>query len=176
MKNWTEQVITVGVTAGVLLLFVVGVHLPRQRARDRLREQIRATEQTLTEAQQRCAALGSLTRQVEGLRAAAASFDERLPEGSQVGPFLKQIAEQLRQANLASLEMRPASPTRAKGYTDLPIRIGFAGSFSNIYTFLANLEGLARVKRIEDLTVETSPEAAGTVRASMTLSIYCTKG
>ncbi len=175
MKDWTEQAITAGATIGVVLLFVAAVHMPRERALQDLRRQIGGLEQKLTQAQQRCVALTPLTQQVETLRAAAGTFEQRLPQDAQVGLFLQQVAEQLRQAQLSSLEMRPASPVQAARYTELPIRLGFKGTFSNIFTFLGQLESLPRIKRIAELSLAGDIGESG-VRADMVLSIFCAKG
>lgn len=175
MKDWVEQLVTAVATVGVVLLFVLGVHLPRQRALRDLRQQIQAQQQQLEQAQKHSSLLLPLTRQVEQLRQAAAGFHARLPGDGQVGPFLKQVAEQLRQAQLTSLEMRPGSPLDGKRYVELPIRIGFEGSFVGIFAFLAQLENLDRVKRVVDLNLEGQVAPNQGVRADMTLSIYCTK-
>ncbi len=176
MKDWTEQVLTAAATIGIVLLFVLAMHRPRQRALQDLRGQTAALEQKLTQAQQACAVLMPLTRQVQGLRACAGQFDERLPQGAQAGPFLQQLAEHLRQSQLSSLEMRPALPVDGPRYTELPIKLGFEGTFPNIYSFLAQLEGLARTKRIVELNLTGNMADTTSVRADMLLSIFSTKG
>lgn len=176
MKDWTEQLITAAATIGIVLLFVFAVHRPRQRALADFRKQAAAIEQQLVQTQQASAMLMPLTRQVEDLRALAGRFEERIPQEGQVGPFLQQVSEQLRQAHLSSLEMRPASSLEGPRYTELPIRMGFAGKFEGIFAFLDQLEGLARTKRITDLNLTGEPGAGDSMRADLVLSIYCAKG
>jgi Tfp pilus assembly protein PilO len=176
LKEWTEQVITAAAMFGVVALFIVCVHLPRQRTLNELCGQIRDLDQKLSQARQRCAVLMPLTRRVEALRAHAGDLEERLPGDGRVGDFLQQLTEQLQQAQLASLEVRPAAPLQAQRYTELPIRLGFQGTFANIYSFLGRLEGLARTKRIVELNLAADAAKPDVVRADMVLSIFCAKG
>ncbi len=175
MKDWVEQVLAACATIGVVVLFVAVVHMPRQRALEDLRKQASGLEQKLAQTQQRCVVLTPLTRQVEALRATAETFEQRLPRDAEVGLFLQQVGEQMRQAHLSSLEMRPASPMQGLRYTELPIRLEFKGTFPNIFAFLGQLEGLPRIKRIAELTLAGDLGEAG-VKAEMVLSIFCAKG
>jgi Tfp pilus assembly protein PilO len=176
LKEWTEQLITAVAMLGVVALFIVCVHLPRQRTLRELRGQIHALDQKLSQTQRRCAVLMPLTRRVEALRANASALEERLPRDGQVGGFLQQVAEQLQQTQLASLEMRPAAPLRDQRFTELPIRLGFQGTFANVYSFLGRLEALARTKRIVELDLAADAGNPDVVRADMLLSIFCAKG
>ena len=72
--------------------------------------------------------------------------------------------------------MRPGSPVEGVRYSELPIRMGFAGRFANIFAFLGELEGMARTKRIVDLNLTADPGNLDNVRADLVLSIYCAKG
>ncbi len=161
---------------GVVALFIVIVHLPRQRTLSDLHEQIHALDQKLSQTQKRCAVLMPLTCRVQALRATASALQERLPNDSQVGSFLQQVAEHLQQAQLASLEMRPAAPLQTQRYIELPIRLGFQGTFPNIFSFLSRLEALARTKRIVELNLIADAGNPDVVRADMVLSIFCAKG
>lgn len=161
---------------GAVALFIVFVHLPRQRTLSELRGQIYDLDEKLSQTQRRCAVLMPLTRRVQALRETASALQERLPNDGQVGGFLQQVAEQLQQAQLASLEMRPAAPLQAQRYTELPIRLGFQGTFAGIYSFLSRLEALARTKRIVELNLVADAGSPDVVRADMVLSIFCAKG
>lgn len=176
MKEWTEQAITAVAMLGLVALFIVGVHLPRQRTLNELQGRIQDLDAKLAQIQQRCAALMPLTRRVEALRARADELEERLPRDGQVGGFLQQLAEQLQQAQLATLEMRPAAPLQAPRYTEWPIRLGFAGTFDHVYSFLSRLETLPRTKRIVELTLAADAAKPDVVRADMVLSVFCAKG
>lgn len=176
MKDWTEQLLTAAATIGIVVLFVFAVQRPRQRSLQNLRVQVHAMEQKLTDTQRQCAVLMPLTRQVEVLRASAGRIEQQLPRDGRVGPFLQQVGEYLRKAHLSSLEMRPASPVDGPGRTELPIKMGFAGKFCNIFAFLGQLESLARTKRIVELNLAGEPGAADSVRADILLSIYSAKG
>jgi Tfp pilus assembly protein PilO len=176
VKDWTEQLLTVAATLGIVAVFILGVYRPRHGTLLDLRAQVRGLEQTMAETQQRCSVLMPLTRQVERLRASASEFEQCLPRDGQVGPFLQQVAEQLREAHLSSLEMRPGSPVEGSRYSELPIRLGFAGRFANIFAFLAELEGMARTKRIVDLSLTGDLGNLDNVHTDLVLSIYCAKG
>jgi len=176
VKDWTEQLLTAAATLGIVVVFILGVYRPRHRALQDLRAQVQGLEQKMTQTQQQCSVLMPLTRQVENLRASAGRFEQCLPRDGQVGPFLQQVAEQLREGHLSSLEMRPGTPVDGSRYSELPIRMGFAGRFSNIFAFLAELEGMARTKRIVDLNLTGDPGKLDNVRADLVLSIYCAKG
>lgn len=158
------------------MLFGATVHLPRQRSLRELQGQIHTLEQNLAQTQERCGALTPLTREVAELRAAATVFEARLPQDGQVGPFLQQVAEHLRQAQLQSVEMRPAAPVECSRYTELPIKLEFQGPFAGVFGFLAQLEAMDRTKRIVGLNLTGDVGQGNSVRADVVLSVFCTKG
>lgn len=176
MKDWTEQLLTAAATLGVVAVFVLCVHRPRQRAVQDLGMQAHSLEQKISETQQQCSVLMPLTQQVEHLRVSAGLFERRLPRDGQVGPFLQQVGEQLRDAHLSSLEMRPGSPVDGARFSELPIRMGFSGKFGDMFSFLEQLERLTRAKRIVELNLVGETGSADGVRADLLLSIYCAKG
>jgi len=172
LKEWTEQLITAAAMLGVVALFVVCVHMPRQRTLTELHRQIHDLDLKLSQTQKRCAVLMPLTRRVQALRACASTLTERLPDDDRVGGFLQQLAEQLQRAQLASLELRPAAPI----HNQLPIRLGCQGTFAGVYSFLGRLEGLARAKRIVELNLTADASKPDVVRADMVLTIFSAKG
>lgn len=176
MKDWKEQVITAALTVGVVLLFAATVHLPRYRSLRQVQGQIHTLQQRLAETQQQCGALTPLTQQVARLRDAAILCEQKLPLDSEVGPFLQNVAERMRQSQLRSLEMRPSAPTTGMRCTELPIKLGFEGQFAGIFGFLTQLESMNRAKRIVGLTLTSAMGPDETVQADVMLSIYCSKG
>ena len=175
MKLWTEHTATIALTLAVVCLFVLFVHVPQRRQLDQLKQERAAQNEKLQEAQKKCSGLAPLHDRVKALRKAMAHFNQRLPDRSELGEFLKEIVASMKLAQLQSQEIRPQSPISTDRYSKMPIHLSFKGSFRDVCLFLHSIETMTRLTRLEELTITAEDESSTRIKANMVLNIYCTR-
>ena len=173
MKLVTEQIISLALAVGAVVLFVLAVHLPQRHRLDELGGEIREQQEQLREANDKSTILVPLNQRLEGLRSTVGDFERRLPDHSRIGTLLEQIVAGLTSANLASQEIRPLSPTAKPRYSELPVSLNFQGSFSNICTFLDKIESMPNLNQVEELKLDADKKDGTLIGARMVLKIYC---
>ncbi len=57
-------------------------------------------------------------------------------------------------------------------YSEQPIRMVISGPFGGFYNFLRSVEGLPRITRISEMTLEKDPKVEGQMTADFVLTIY----
>lgn len=173
MKLITEQLVSLALTVGLVVLFVLAVHLPQRHRLDELSGEIREQQEQLRQAKDKSTILIPLNQRVEALRGAVGDFEKRLPEHDQINTLLGRIVAGLKSAELTSQEIRPLSPTTKPRYSELPISLNFQGSFSSICSFLDNIENMPNLNQVEELKLDTDKKDGTSIGAKMVLKIYC---
>ena len=175
MKLITEQLISLAVAVGIVILFVLTVHLPQRHRLDALGSEMLEQQEQLRQANEKSMGLVPLSQQVGALRVAVGDFERRLPDHSQIGTLLEQIVAGLKSAELASQEIRPLSPTAKPRYSELPVSLNFQGSFSNICAFLDNTESMPNLNQVDEIELDANKKDGTSIDARMVLKIYCSR-
>lgn len=175
MKLRSEQAVTVVATLGVVCLFVFAIHLPQRRHLKQLEQDFRKQEENLSRAKEEYSQLAGLHKRVTTLRTVVNHLYKRMPAKGEFGSSLERIVAGLNSAKLITEEISPQSPVSEDKFSELPINIHFKGSFENICTFLAGLENLDRLVRIEDLRLEGDTSPSPVIKAKMVLNVYCSR-
>jgi len=175
MKLRYEQPITVALIFGVVGLYVFMVHLPQKRQLKRLEQEYRGQEEKFLRAKAEYSHLAELNKSVTLLRDVVGHLYRRMPAKGEFGSSLETIIAGLNTSKLITEEISPQSPKSAEKFSELPININFKGSFENICVFLAGLENLDRLIRIENLRLEGDAGSTPVIKAKMVLNVYCTR-
>jgi Tfp pilus assembly protein PilO len=170
-----EQLITVAIALGVAGLFVFAVHLPQRRHFTQLEQDFKQQEENLSKAKEEYSQLTDLNKKVIALRKVVARQYKRIPAKGEFGSSLEQIVAVLNSAKLVTEEISPQSPVSEDKFSELPINICFKGEFNNICLFLAGLESMDRLVRIENLRLEGDGSSTPVIKAKMVLNIYCSR-
>ena len=61
---------------------------------------------------------------------------------------------------------------RGSHYNEQPVRIVLAGEFEGFYAYMLELEKLARITRVTDMSMKKMQDRNGAMEADMTISIF----
>ncbi len=175
MKLQSEQTLTVALILGVVGLYVFTVHLPQKRHLKRLEQDYRQQQEKLVKAKEEYSHLGELNKKVTLLRNVVNRLYKRMPAKGEFGSSLEKIVAGLNASKLVTEEISPQSPKSEEKFSEMPININFKGNFENICTFLAGLENLDRLIRIENLRLEGDTGSTPVIKARMVLNVYCSR-
>jgi type IV pilus assembly protein PilO len=113
-----------------------------------------------------------LAAQADRAQTDAAFLDSLLPPESATEQTLKDL-HQLAVANylqIATIRRGPAFET--SGYVDCPIEFTATGDFNGFYSFLLQIEGLPRLKRITRIQLQSSATSEGDIQASIIVDVF----
>lgn len=140
--------------------------------KDQLRAEMALKQKELTDLEEATADVADLQKQIDDLQKAIDFFEGKLPREKDVNDLLREVS---RAAEVSSLEIRqfePAQTIRGSHYSELPVRIVLAGDFEGFYSYMLELEKLARITRVTEMKLKKMHERNGAMEAEMTLSIF----
>lgn len=113
----------------------------------------------------------ALVHRLEDLRDRMSTLQRRVPHDADAGKFLREVSTIARDEDLAISNFLPEKPTDREGFTELEITLTGQGSYKSICTFLARVNQLSRLSKVNDLKV-SAPQVGDNLPMSATLIIY----
>ena len=153
-----------------LLFFVVGYRPANQRLLA-LRGQIAGSSKRLETNQSRAMNLPILAAEVAKLEARLQRNNKQLPRTLELGEFIGQMTLVSQQSNLRKLVHQPGAVRRLELYSEIPITMTFEGDFTNVFSFLRQMEEMQRLTRVKSLTVRSRDPKLGLVDVSLSMNI-----
>jgi len=98
-------------------------------------------------------------------------LNERIPESSKIGEFLKHVNELVKERNVNLISLQPQSVIEEKHCNRIPILLVFEGSFGSVYQLLYDLETMNRMVVTETMQM-TKADKAQVCRVNMTASVF----
>lgn len=170
-SNW----IVVGVLAVAVAVYTLAVHRPQQRKLGDVRARIERAKAQLEQDDARAERIPQLQREVQRYRSEFHSFDNRLPLRQELAEFLREISSSAGSGRLADLVIQPGSPTRDTLYNRLPIVMNFHCSFADLVGFLARLDEMTRLTRVERISIRPTSNTEQDLKVEMQINIYFTE-
>ena len=118
-------------------------------------------------------AIDDVEAEIQKLQNAIAHFRNMLPSDREVETLLREVWDLAGEHNLNAKSVRPDKIVPAAQYAELPIKMEIVGDFDGFYDFIRDIEKLPRITRMPRIKVDRDQtDEAGTVKASLTLSIF----
>jgi Tfp pilus assembly protein PilO len=86
-------------------------------------------------------------------RKTLASIDERVPDSTEIGNFLRQLNTLAEKNQVGLISINPLAPLKDDYFTRVPIHMVCKGSFNRIYGLLHDLEQMKRAMVMERITI-----------------------
>ena len=160
----------------VLLLGLVGwtyaAFMQKQKERTDLdadTDQIRAE---LVQLKQATAGIEDLGRKIDDLQKAIDFFESKLPQEKEMDKILTEVSQMADANALQTKTVKTLKSERTANYSEQPIQMSLSGDFNGFYSFLLQLEKLARITRVTQMQLQKIDEHDGQMQAQLTLSIY----
>ena len=99
------------------------------------------------------------------------SLNEKIPETSKIGEFLKDVDALMRKRDVVMINLGPMPAVKEKLYTKNPFHLVFKGPFVKIYPFIHDLENMNRTVVMEKVTI-TKPEEGNNCRVDLLANIF----
>ena len=170
-----QQVLAGTLVVSVMLFYFVW-YRPSTGHMQSLRDKIQQNNQSLAASRTKAGALPTVAREVTDLRQKLAQFDRKIPQRQDLPQFLGSLEAMKQEAGIVRCSLKPEAPRTNPTYSEQTIRVDFEGTFSQVASFLARVEGMDRMTRVRRLTFKGLSPTDGTVEVQMDVSIYFLEG
>ena len=86
-------------------------------------------------------------------------LNERIPDSTQIGEFLKQVNALMKRKNVDLIRINPEAIVEEKKCIRIPVRLIFKGSFVTVYQILHELETMNRTVVMEKMQITQSVDS-----------------
>jgi len=139
---------------------------------DKQKSQLEAQMLKLSELEKATLAMRDLDNQMTELKNAVEFFNSKLPPTSQVHKVLEQVTVIAQKEGLKTKVVRTMPQKNWNNYVEQPLKMELHGNFNSFYSFLLELEQMARITRIRDMQLKKDPQNEGVAIAEFTVSIF----
>jgi len=114
----------------------------------------------------------SLNNQLEQLREAIKSLEDKLPPTSEIDKVLQNVTVIVQKQGLKPKTIRTLKQKQDRGYVEQPLKMELSGDFNSFYSFLLELERLDRIMKIRNLELKKQFTKEGEIAANFVVSIF----
>ncbi len=115
--------------------------------------------------------LRRLEDMLEARRSEAEAIDRRIPKAGQIGSFVEGLDRLSQSRDIELLSLKTDSPRPHEVYSRTPVMLAFSGSFSNLYSFVDDLEQFERIVQIGETVIRRESES-GDCRTDMMVYVF----
>ena len=174
MKKNTQRnslIITIPLVA-VAAAWVFLVFLPIQNAIGRLQDEAEQKQQYCDRSKSLLPVLERSGRDLVNVRRQISYWDEAAPSHKDLASLLGEITAKAREAGLRITRFDPAPITMYERVSELPLSMGVTGTFSQLFTFIHDLEVMDPTIWVNSLEFEKSGRPAEIVACDLDLGIF----
>ena len=159
-----------------ILIGILGLAYSDFRKRDAERQDLEAdTAKIRTELvslKTATAGIEDLGRKIDDLQKAIDFFESKLPQEKEMDKILTEVSQMADANALQTRTVKTLRSEKTANYSEQPIQMSISGDFNGFYSFLLQLEKLARITRVTQMNLQKIDEHDGQMQAQMTLSIF----
>ena len=156
----------------VAIVFVGGAFMPQWRRLYNLRATAESMRGRVDQNGIRMQAAKESYQKVLAARRKSAVLDAAIPNKPNLGAFLESVSRVADKLKLSDRDMIPSKEVRCRQVVVLPIEMSFRGTFDAVHAFLAQLESMPRIARVQRLDLDASPDHPGELNTSITVFVY----
>jgi len=162
-------IITTVLLAGGFVLFS---YMPIQKKIQYVKQL--KNEQILTIARGRAdgSQMSLVEEQLLSLQTELENYQTSIPAQRELGSFVQQIADLMKQSNLKEQQITPGQEIQKDELSCIPVRIQCKGRLSEVFNFSRQLQSLGRHIRIETAKFENDEQYNGIVNLDTEIVIY----
>jgi Tfp pilus assembly protein PilO len=158
------------------IVFYSLVYRPETGRLQTLTSRISERESELSTAESQARVAEAVQADINRLQEKLADFKKLPANPGDLGQFQIDMAQLARRDNLNGWSVSwPGTPKRDEQYYELPISLKFAGDFTDVFSFLRQMEDLSRLTRVKSLTIR-GDDAAGQVQVELMMNLYYSEG
>ncbi len=176
MFSSRDNLIVLGILTMISITYFAVVYRTQSAAAEDVSSRTAEAERLIEANAAQASRVPPMLRQIEQMKQRYNEKDwgRRLPDRQELAGFLREIASGLFQEKLSNQFIQPGNPSQSPLYNCLPITLKFEGDFLALARFLKRIDGMARLTRIECLSINSN-EDPEKLEIEMGMNIYFTE-
>jgi Tfp pilus assembly protein PilO len=168
-----KKQIAICAAAGTMVIaFVLFRYLPL-RQRIKAAERIKAAQRlAISKASMEKAQMPMLRKQLLALQQTVGNYQASIPDETNLGVFLQQIADLMSKHNLKEQVIAPCKEIAVEGLNCIPVDMQCKGRLAQIFEFYKGIQELERLIRIEKVNLTNDADFSGQVSMRAKVVIY----
>lgn len=168
-----RQQLTICVIAGVIVGgFVLFRYLPLRSKMKAIRQIKSAQALTIAKGDADNKQMLLLNKQLLELQRELENYEAKIPDQSDIGGFLHEIADLMNEHNLSNQMIEPRKEIKAEKLNCIQVKMQCKGNLAQIFEFYRQLQGLDRLVRIEQVKLSNDSDFNGQVGMESMAIIY----
>jgi type IV pilus assembly protein PilO len=166
--------ISVGIFAVVIGLFVYLLYMPKFSDIDRLSKKLETLEKKVASAKRNAASLKKFQAKMKEAEAQFKAAMRALPEKGEIPSLLTHISKSGHDVGLEFLLFEPKPEIRKEFYAEIPVAINLKGGYHDIAMFFDRVSRLSRIVNVKNITMgrEKEGEDLNTVCTAVTYKFF----
>ncbi len=177
MRVNRDNLIALGVVVVVTVAYLLVVYRGQSATMGEIEARAAECRESLAADSGKAAPIPHMVREIEAMKLRYdKDWNRRLPQRQELAGFLREISENLSEAGLRNdaTVIEPGKPSRGPLYNRLPISMKSEGDFLVLAGFLGRVDNMARLTRIEQLSITPKGPGEG-LRIEVGMNIYYTE-
>jgi type IV pilus assembly protein PilO len=145
--------ISVGVFAVIIGLFVYLLYMPKFSDIDRLDKKLQTLEKKLASAKRNAASLKKFQAKMKEAEAQFKAAMRALPEKGEIPSLLTHISKSGHDVGLDFLLFEPKPEIRKEFYAEIPVAINVKGGYHDMAMFFDRVARLSRIVNVKNITM-----------------------
>lgn len=178
------NLVAVLAVCGLTAAFGLGLVRPGLGELAASQNQVADEQAKVQQAQNELGSVSNLYASIMQLDEAVRDFRSRLPAERRLGEFLSDLSASLEKHRVADYMVQPKPVLKVEdsrlplslklvsGASILPVNVSFRGTFTQVFEFLSDVEGLPRLVHVESVKLTNDEEYPGKVGVDITLHTY----
>jgi len=145
--------ISVGIFALIIGLFVYLLYMPKFSDIDRLSKKLETLEKKVASAKRNAASLKKFQAQMKEAEAQFKAAMRALPEKGEIPSLLTHISKSGHDVGLEFLLFEPKPEIRKEFYAEIPVAINVKGGYHDMAMFFDRVSRLSRIVNVKNITM-----------------------
>jgi len=175
MRLSRDNLIILGIVVVITVTYVAVIYRRQSRTLEDVRVSLADRQRGLRTSGMTASRVPGMVREIESMKQCYnTEWDRRLPKRKELAEFLREISSNLARERLINQIIKPGNPSRTPLYNRLPITMEFEGDFLSLARFLKRVDHMARLTRIEKMTIEPAKDSRD-LAIELGMNIYFTE-
>lgn len=167
-----QQAIILLTAAAIVAGFGLLRYWPVFRQKQALAAQMQQQHEQMEEIRAHSSLLPELRYQRRLLEEDLGEFVRKIPQSQDFAGLWQQIADAINTSKLRDQRVVPGAEIKTGRFCCIPLTIECRGSLEQIFSFFRAIEGMDRLIRVEDVSLENGPEFEADLTMKAKVSVY----
>ena len=158
--------------AGIAVVYMTGVWLPSRREIVEIRQQVQTKREFVSQSTGLAKILTASQKELETAEAANNKWLASAPRNRDLPALYGKINALAKDAGLVLTRFDPEPFNLHEELRELPVAIGCSGTFSQVYTFLSDIEALPATIWVEQLRLGKTKTGGGNVECELNMVVF----